>query len=158
MLYRIDGEGKLDKLRWWEIDEGAHSQTIMDGRSGEILYEGSWGRSGKEDFEDEKDYEDIFWSGLADEAELRIWWECKAGGGQVILQDLIPDQSLKLVFCKDGREKIVRIFRKRRDISCSVAFLLFSSVLLPAASFRTFVQSLSNRCNASFPDGEPATT
>lgn len=115
VIYRIDGEGKLDKLRWWEIDEGAHSQTIMDGRSGEILYEGSWGRSGKEDFEDEKDYEDIFWSGLVDEAELRIWWECKAGGGQVVLQDLIPDQSLKLVFCKDGREKIVRIFRKRRD-------------------------------------------
>lgn len=115
VICRIGEGGELNKLRWWEIDEETHRQTIGDSKSGEILYEGSWGREGKEDFENEKDYEDIFWSGLPGEEESRVWWECGAGGGRVILRDLIPDQSLKLVFCKDGKEKIVRIFRKYRD-------------------------------------------
>lgn len=115
VICRIGEGGELDKLRWWEIDEGTHRQTIGDGESGEILYEGPWDENGKEDFENEEDYEDIFWSGLPGAEESRVWWTCEAGGGQIVLQDLIPDQSLKLVFCKDGKEKIVRILRKYRD-------------------------------------------
>jgi len=114
-ICRIGEDGKLDMLRWWETDEEAHWQTIGDFEEGKILYEGPWGRKEEEDFENEEDYEDIFWSGLRGEGEPRVWWECGAGGGQIVLQDLIPDKSLKLIFYKDGKEKIVRIFQKHRD-------------------------------------------